>query len=384
MRVAIVHYWFLVSGGGERVVEVLGDMYPQADIFTLFAEPGSLPQNLKSHRTTVSFLDRSKLARRYSRAVFPLYPLAIESFDLRGYDLIISSDSPPMKGVLTSPDQMHICYCHTPGRYLWDLHETFTSSLPWAARPAFSVASGYLRKWDYRAAQRVNRFVANSNYVANRIKAYYNRESTVIYPPVNTASAYLGSDPSDYYLHVGRLVENKRIDLAIEACNRLGRRMVIAGTGRAEKMLKELAGPTIEFLGRVDDALLPELYAKARALVFAAEEDFGIVPLEAQSYGRPVIAYGKGGSLETVVPYGSASNPTGIHFDEQTVESVCNGILEFESVEQVFDPAAIRAFAKRFDTSVFVQRMHEFVDASMAESSLGSSASTVTAQASLR
>jgi glycosyltransferase involved in cell wall biosynthesis len=359
-------------------------MYPQADIFALFAEPGSLPDNLKSHRTTMSFLDRSKLARSNSRAVFPLYPLAIESFDLRGYDLILSSDSPPMKGVLTSPDQMHICYCHTPGRYLWDLHETFKSSLPWAARPAFSVASGYLRKWDYRAAQRVNKFVANSNYVAGRIKTYYDRESTVIYPPVNTASAYLGSDPSDYYLHVGRLVENKRIDLAIQACNRLGRRMVIAGTGRAEKMLKGLAGPTIEFLGRVDDALLPELYAKSRALVFAAEEDFGIVPLEAQSYGRPVIAYGKGGSLETVVPYGSSANPTGIHFDEQTVESVCEGILKFESVEHLFDPVAVRAFAKRFDTEVFVERMHEFVDAAMEGRSVDATTSAPPAHAALR
>jgi glycosyltransferase involved in cell wall biosynthesis len=367
MRVAIVHYWFLNSGGGERVVEVLGDMFPQADLFTLFAEPGSVPSNLAARNVTVSFLDKSKLARRYNRAVFPLYPLAIESFDLRGYDLIISSDSPPMKGVLTTPDQLHVCYCHTPGRYLWDLHETFKKSLPWPAQPAFSIAAGYLRRWDYRAAQRVNKFVANSNYVANRIKTYYDRESTVIYPPVNTGGTYIDNDQWDSYLHVGRLVENKRIDLVIQACNRLGRNLLIAGTGRAEKMLRDLAGPTVKFLGRVEDALLPELYAKSRALVFAAEEDFGIVPLEAQSYGRPVIAYGEGGSLETVVPYGSSSRPTGIHFGEQTVDSVCEGILKFESVEHVFNPATIRAFAQSFDTSVFVQRMSEFISSSLEE-----------------
>ena len=367
MRVAIVHYWFLNSGGGEKVVEVLADMFPQADIFALFAEPRSVPENLRSHRLTMSFLDSIKVLRKHSRAVFPIYPLAIESFDLSGYDLVLSSDSPPMKGVLTSPEQMHICYCHTPGRYLWDFHDSFKSSLPWAVQPAFSIAAGYLRRWDYKAAQRVNKFVANSNHVANRIKTFYHRESTVIYPPVNTASAYVEGKPSDYYLHVGRLVENKRIDLVIEACNRLERRLVIAGTGRAEKGLKAIAGPTVEFLGRVDDALLPDLYAKSRALVFAAEEDFGIVPLESQSYGRPVIAYGQGGSLETVVPHGQAARPTGVHFDEQTPESVCEGILKFESVEHTFDPFAIRAFAKRFDTSVFIQRMHEFIDTSIEE-----------------
>jgi glycosyltransferase involved in cell wall biosynthesis len=366
MRVAIVHYWFLNSGGGEKVVEVLGDMFPQADIFTLFAEPGSIPANLQSHRTFTSFLD-SKLARKFSRAMFPIYPLAIESFDLRGYDLIISSDSPPMKGILTDPGQLHLCYCHTPGRFLWDFYEPFRSSLPWAARPAFSIISSYLRKWDFKAAQRVDKFIANSNYVAKRIKTFYQRESTVIYPPVNTASAYISETTDDYYLHLGRLVENKRIDLAIEACNRLGRRFVIAGTGRAEKALKAIAGPTIEFLGRVDDAAVPELYARSRALLFAAEEDFGIVPLEAESYGRPVIALGKGGSLETVVPYGQSSKPTGYHFAEQTVDSVCEGILNFEAVEHAFDPVAIRDFAQRFDTSKFVERMHEFIDQAIEE-----------------
>jgi len=365
MRVAIVHYWFLVSGGGERVVEVLGDMFPQADIFALFAEPGSWPAKLSSHRSTMSFLNSSKIARRHNRAVFPLYPLAIESFDLRGYDLIISSDSPPMKGVVTTPDQMHICYCHTPGRYLWDSHDSFKKSLPWAIQPAFSITAGYLRRWDFSAAQRVNRFIANSSHVAGRIKSFYQRESTVIYPPVNTASAYVDRNIGDYYLHVGRLVEHKRIDLLIQACNRLERKLVIVGKGRVDNKLRALAGPTIEFLGRVDDALLPQLYAKSRALLFAAEEDFGIVPLEAQSYGRPVIAYAKGGSLESVLPYGHSPHPTGIHFDEQTAQSVCEAILKFESVEHVFDPLVIRAFAQRFDTSVFTQRMREFISMSL-------------------
>nr|WP_161557460.1 glycosyltransferase [Acidisarcina polymorpha] len=342
-------------------------MFPQADIFALFAEPSSMPASLSSHRTKMSFLDSSKMARRYSRAVFPIFPVAIESFDLRDYDLIISSDSPPMKGVVTAPGQVHICYCHTPGRFLWDFHDEFKSSLPWAARPAFSITSSYLRNWDFSAAQRVNKFVANSRHVAGRIKTYYQRDSTVIYPPVNTSTAYVDNKVGDYYLHVGRLVENKRIDLLIQACNRLDRRLLIAGTGRAEKALKAIAGPTTEFLGRVDDKDLPGLYAKARALLFAAEEDFGIVPLEAQSYGRPVIAYGRGGSLETVVPYGESPQPTGVHFDQQTVQSVCEGILNFEAVEAAFEPTAISAFARRFDTSVFKQRMSDFIQGALAE-----------------
>jgi glycosyltransferase involved in cell wall biosynthesis len=367
VRVAIVHYWFLNSGGGERVISVLGDMFPDADVFTLFADPSSMPPNLRSHHTTTSFLSTSKTAQRHNRALFPIYPLAIESFDLRNYDLVISSDSPPMKGVVTYHGQTHICYCHTPGRYLWDSHESFKNSLPWAIRPAFSITAGYVRRWDHRAAQKVDLFVANSKHVASRIKSYYQRESTVIYPPVNTASGYIADQVGDYYLHLGRLVENKRIDLIIEACNRLGRKLLIAGTGRNQDTLKSLAGPTVEFLGRVPDMALPELYAKARALLFAAEEDFGIVPLEAQSYGRPVVAYGKGGSLETMVPYGECEDPTGIHFMEQTVDSVCEGILRYESVEQNFEPSQIQAFSKRFDTSVFVKSMQEVIRFSLDE-----------------
>ena len=307
MRVAIVHYWFLVAGGGERVVEAIARLYPEADIFALFADEKALPQGVRSHSLHTSFLDRSLKLRKLNRAVYPLFPLAIESFDLRDYDLIITSDSPPMKGAIVGPDQMHICYCHTPGRYLWDYYVPFMETLPWFAKPAFRITTDYLRKWDYAAAQRVDGFIANSRYVHDRIQRFYGRESTVIYPPVDTAQGYISDYQEDAYLHVGRLVDNKRVDLLIEACNRLGRRLLIAGTGREEEKLKKLAGPTIEFLGRVEDHQLPELYAKARALLFAADEDFGIVPLEAQAHGRPVLAYAHGGSLETSAGLGRRS-----------------------------------------------------------------------------
>ena len=365
MRVAIVHYWFLVSGGGERVVEVLANMYPQADIFTLFAEENSIPASLHSHKVTASFLNHSKLARKLNRAIFPIYPLAVESFDLSGYDLIISSDSPPVKGILSNPDQLHLCYCHTPGRYLWDYYDTFRSTLPWLARPAFSIATEYVRRWDFAAAQRVSSFVANSQYVAKRIETYYGRKSTVIYPPIDTKRGYLSSRHDDYYLHVGRLVASKRIDLMIEACNRLGRKLLVVGTGREEQALKSVAKSTVEFLGRVEDSELPGLYANCRALLFAAEEDFGMVPLEAQSYGRPVIAYAKGGSLETVKGHGLHPAPTGLFFHEQTADALCDALKRFELVEPSFRPSIIQGHARRFDTSVFVRQMKQFVDHSM-------------------
>jgi glycosyltransferase involved in cell wall biosynthesis len=367
MRVAIVHYWFLVLGGGERVVETLGDMFPQADIFVLFADPESIPESLRSHKITTSILNRSKLARRFSRQLFPLYPAAIELLDLSGYDLIITSDSPPIKGVRTRPGQLHICYCHTPGRYIWDSHASFKESLPALTRPFFSMLTWYVRRWDWRAAQRVEVFVANSNFVAKRIKMFYQRDSVVIYPPCNTTSGFISDTHDDYYLHVGRLVASKRVDLLIEACNRLGRKLLIAGTGREEQTLRPGAGPTVKFRGRVDDYELPGIYARCRALLFAAEEDFGIVPVEAQSYGRPVIAYGAGGSLETVRTAESGEAPTGIYFNEQTVESLMDGILRFEAAEKSFDPIAIQEFARTFDSEVFVRKMRRLIDQNWAE-----------------
>jgi glycosyltransferase involved in cell wall biosynthesis len=345
MRVAIVHYWFLVAGGGEKVVEAIARLYPDADIFALFADEKNLPPGVRGHALHTSFLNRSPGLRKLNRAVYPLFPLAIESFDLRDYDLIISSDSPPMKGAIVGPDQMHICYCHTPGRFLWDYYATFMDTLPWFAKPAFRITTEYLRKWDYAAAQRVDGFIANSHYVHDRIRRFYGRESTVIYPPVDTAQGYISDYQEDAYLHVGRLVDSKRLDLLIEACNRLGRRLLIAGTGREEERLKKLAGPTIEFLGRVDDNSLPELYARARA------------------HGRPVIAYAKGGSLETVRGL-EQSSPTGVFFNEQTTDSLCSAIKEFEASEHRFNPTLIRQHACSFDTQVFLDRMDRYVQQS--------------------
>lgn len=365
MRVAIIHPWFLFSGGGERVTGVLAGMYPKADVFALFSNDRFLPSELRGRDVRTSFLEWLPGAHRFYRQLMPLHAVGAESLDVRGYDLVISSCSSVSKGVLPDQSAVHVSYCHTPTRFLWDYYRPFLRQRSPLLRPAFAASAHYMRIWDYQAAQRVDQYAANSYFIANRIRKYYRRDSTVIYPPIDTKIGYLERQHDNYYLSVGRLTHTKRIDLLIQACNRLGRRLVVAGAGRKMDSLKRMAGPNIEFLGRVDDASLPELYAKCRAFLFAAEEDLGMVPLEAQSYGRPVIAFKKGGSLETVRGYADSASPTGIFFENQTVEDVESAILQYEQVEGNFAPSQIRAHAVTFDTSVFIHKMSAFINAAM-------------------
>ena len=363
MRMAIVHHWFVTRGGGERVAEVFAEMFPEADVFALLTDPEFVPEGIGKRGVTSSFLQRIPKATRIHRHLLPLYPLAVEQLDLTPYDLVLTSDSGPMKGVLTRPDAVHVCYCHSPMRYLWDGYHSYLRTMPMLAKIPFALASHYVRTWDYIAAQRVNHFIANSNYVAGRISHYYGRESTVLYPPIDTARGYLADAPEDYYLAAGRLVPYKRTELLIEACNRLGRRLRIVGVGPEIARLRAMAGPTIEFLGALNNHDLWRTYAYARALLFAAEEDFGMVPLESQACGRPVIAYGKGGSLETVRARNSrgqdveAGEATGVFFYEQTPEAIMEAILAFEATEDEYSPRAIQMHARQFDTAVFVDRM---------------------------
>jgi glycosyltransferase involved in cell wall biosynthesis len=372
MRIAIVHHWFTSVSGGERVVDALGLLYPNADIFTLFCEPMGLPPSVRDRKITASFLNRMPGARRFHRHLLPMFPLAVESLDLSGYDLVISSDSGPVKGVITDPASVHICYCHSPMRYLWDSHVAYSQAMGRVAKFAFKLSSHYVRNWDYAAAQRVDYFVANSAYVAARIRKYYRRESTVIYPPVATHRGRLVLTHGDYYLSVGRLVPYKRTDLLIQACNRLGRKLLVVGTGPELPSLRRMAGPTITFLGALNDADLWDVYSKCRALLFAANEDFGLVPLEAQACGRPVIAYQKGGVLETVVElppaafHARSADPaevqTGVFFAQQVSEALVEAILKYESTEDTFNPRKIREYACRFDTSVFLNNFASYVD----------------------
>jgi glycosyltransferase involved in cell wall biosynthesis len=383
LRVAIVHYWLVAHRGGERVVEALCEIFPQADIFTLVCDPGRISPAIRRHRIQTSFIQKIPFGRSHHRAFLPLYPLALESFDLRDYELVISSESGPAKGVLTNPETCHICYCHTPMRYLWNLYHEYRATAGRLTRFVMPLFAHYLRQWDVASAARVDYFLANSMNTARRIRKFFGRESRVIYPPVDVNRFAPGSAPAaapparpvpqdSYYLAVSEMVPYKRIDLAVDAINRLGRRLIVVGDGPELARWRRQAGKTVEFVGRIEDERLAQLYAGCRALIFPAEEDFGITPLEAQASGRPVIAYGKGGALETVIGYhgGDAPGPgqsTGLFFEAQTAADLAGAVTQFESVEGRFDPCFIRRHAESFAAPRFRQEMESFVAEKLAE-----------------
>lgn len=373
LRVAIVHYWYLCYAGGERVVSALLDIFPQADLFAVLADERTSAR-FAPHRMTTSFLQKIPGSHRFHRHLLPLIPIALEQFDLRNYDLVISSESGPAKGVLTSSQTVHINYCHSPMRYIWDLYQEYTNGkdMSGLTRKVFMGVSHYMRIWDVASASRVDYFVANSNNIAARIRKTYRRDAAVIYPPVDVASGYVSDAIDDYYLFVGRLVDYKRVDLAVEACTRLGRPLRVVGDGPQYKRLRQNAGPSIRFLGELAEIELREQFAHSRALLFPGNDDFGIVPVEAQSFGRPVLAYGRGGALETVqaTSFNDVFHPelsTGMFFEEQNPESLARAILQFESVESEFSPNAIRRHAQQFDVSRFRVGMRDFVDRCLGE-----------------
>jgi glycosyltransferase involved in cell wall biosynthesis len=364
LRVAIVHYWFVGRAGGERVVEALAEIFPQADLFSLVADRSTLAPILQNRKLQTSFLQRIPGAKTFHRHFLFLQPFALEQFDLSEYDLVISSESGPAKGVITSPKTCHICYCHSPMRYIWDLYSEYRRAMRFPVGHVFALTAHYLRLWDHASASRVDYFVANSRFIASRIRKYYGRESTVIHPPVEVSAGKISGHRGGYYIAIGRLVEYKRFDLAIAACAQLGRPLKIIGSGPHEKALRRMAGPTVEFLGPLSDAELRKNLAGCRALLFPGEEDFGIVPIEAQSFGKPVIAYASGGVLETIRGIfpneARLENPTGVFFRERSVSGLTEAMLEFESREREFHPENIREHSLQFDSARFQQRMSEF------------------------
>jgi len=374
LRVALVHYWFVRRRGGERVVETLAEMFPQADIFALVMDSSWRETTFRDRKVRTSFLQRLPGAKRYYRKLLPLFPLAVEQFRLDDYDLVISSESGPAKGVITGAKTCHICYCHSPMRYLWDMYHQYCSGKGMGpiSRTAFSLAAHYVRLWDLATASRVDYFVANSHNVAARIRKHYRRDATVINPPVAVSAGYVFPAIEDYYLVVSPLVDYKRVDLAIEACNRLGRPLRIIGDGEEYRRLRRLAGPSVTFLGYVPDEVVRENYARCRALLFPGEEDFGIVPVEAQSFGRPVLAYDGGGARETVLGFypGDMTRPeesTGIFFANPSVESLVGAISFFESVESRFSPEFIRRHVQRFNVDRFKSEMRAFITEKLGE-----------------
>ena len=360
VKVAIVHYWLVGMRGGEKVVEVLCDLYPDADIFTLVCDPSAISEKLKSHRITTSFLQNIGGVRYYQK-MLPLMPYALESFDLTGYDLIISSESGPAKGIIPGPDSTHICYCHSPMRYIWDLYPQYRGAAGKLTRALMSLTAPSLRQWDVSTSHRVDHFIANSAYVARRIEKYYRRAAHVVNPPVNLARFKPVAVPGDYYLCAGQITPYKKIEIAVEACSRMGRRLVVIGSG-AGPALRRLAGPAVKFLGAVDDATMTHHFAHCKALLFPGVEDFGIVPLEVMASGRPVIAFAKGGALETVI-----DGTTGMFFHEQTTDAMVDAIERFESRSSSFHSDVMHAHAASFDTAVFKTRLVELIDSLMAK-----------------
>jgi glycosyltransferase involved in cell wall biosynthesis len=368
MKVALVHDWLTGMRGGEKCLEVFCELFPDADLFTLVYDPGRVSHAIRRMNVKTSWIDRLPGARRYFRYLLPLFPQAIESFELADYDLILSSNHCVAKGVFPHR-ALHIAYVHAPIRYVWDKHDVyFGAESPWISRAGMALSRGYLQQWDIRSANRVDFFIANSNNVAGKIKNLYGRDSAVIYPPVDVDRFALSARQNPYYLIVSALVPYKRVDLAIDAFNAIRVPLRIAGDGPLRRVLQRGARSNIEFLGYVDDVSLSELYSRCQALIFPGEEDFGIVPLEAQASGRPVIAYGKGGALETVLPLGGElDSPTGIFFREQTVESLIAAVRVFERNRQKFVPTAIRQQACRFSRDRFKAQISDYIGARLRE-----------------
>jgi glycosyltransferase involved in cell wall biosynthesis len=360
MKTAIIHEWLVTLAGAESVLQSMYRLFP-GDLHALFHEPDELASSMwEKMPVRTSMLQHLPGASRHHRLYLPLYPMAIEQFDLRGYKLILSSSYAVAKGVLTSSDQLHICYCHSPMRYVWDLTFQYLEAAGLnSGLKSFIVRAifHYIRTWDAISAMRVNEFIANSHYIAHRIEKCYNRKATVIYPPVDVDQFSINDKRENYFITISRLVPYKRVDLAVEAFNRLGLPLLVVGDGPSKKNLMRIAKKNVTFLGNVTSDELREHLSKARAFVFCAEEDFGIVNVEAQACGIPVIAYGRGGTLETVI-----KDKTGLFFYEQNPQSLVDAIQKFLSIEKSFDPHRIRQNALRFPRSRFEAEFKTFVD----------------------
>ena len=362
LKVALVHDWLTGMRGGERCLEVFCELFPAADLYTLLHVPGSVPPVIERRSIVTSFIQRLPDAQRRYRHYLPLFPAAIRRLDLAGHDLVLSSSHAVAKGVRVPPGALHVCYCFTPMRYVWDLYdEYFGPRAGLAVRLLMPPVAAALRRWDRKTAAGVHHFVAISRFVADRIRRCYGRSAEVIHPPVDVSRFRVEEGPGEFYLVVSALTPYKRVDLAIEAANRLGRRLVVVGSGPEEARLRAMAGPTVELLGWRDDAETAELYARCRALIFPTLEDFGITPLEAMAAGRPTIAFGQGGALETVVAPGGSEPATGLFFEQQEAESLAAAIRRFESGSVRFAPTALRRRAEAFDRPLFTERRESYL-----------------------
>lgn len=361
MKVALVHEWLTVIGGSENVFKEIASLYPEADIYTLVAIEKTVNDlNLSKHKINTSFIQGLPFAKKKYKSYLPLFPLAIEQFDLSGYDLVISSSHAVAKGVLTNSNQIHICYCHSPMRYAWDLYHQYLneSGLNKGIKGLLAkIILHRIRQWDIISTNRVDHFISNSNYIGKRIKKIYGRASVTIYPNVSVDDFEISDNEKEYYFTCSRFVPYKKIDVIVEAFNNMPQKeLIIIGDGPDFKKIKNIAKSNIKLMGYQSFEILKKYMADAKAFIFAAEEDFGIVPVEAQACGTPVIAYAKGGVLESVI-----NNKTGVFFDEQTAASIQTAVLYFEKNVQLFDKKAIRKHAAKFATLRFKNEFQQYV-----------------------
>jgi len=379
VKVAIIHYWLIGMRGGERVVERLLRLYPNADIFTHVYDPSRVSAAIRTANVRTTFIQKLPGAVRHYQKYLPFMPRALEGLDLSAYDLVISSESGPAKGVITRPDAVHICYCHSPMRYLWDQAPLYAKTGGFLARLAMDLFSHHLRIWDVTTALRVDRFVANSSFVSQRINKYYRRNADIVYPPVDVDAFKISSEIAPHYLWLGQLTAYKRPDIAIEAFNQLGLPLLVVGDGEMASKLRALAKPNIQFRKNVPFAELKKIYATARGLIFTAEEDFGIVPVEMMASGRPVLAYGRGGALDTVV-----EGVSGQFFNEQSVSSVVDAIRAFETWLPHFSPDAAKMTTARFAPERFDEGILECVQNAREDIPPSNPRSRVASQLSVR
>ncbi len=366
MKVAIIHDWLTGMRGGEKCLEVFCELFPGATLFTLVHKKGSVSPAIEKMDIRTSFLQKFPDIENSYRYYLPLMPSAVRSFDLAGFDLVLSSSHCAAKGVKVPHGSLHICYCYTPMRYIWDMYGQYFGGASFAVKAGMGVLRPFLRRWDVGTSKSVDSFIAISKNVQERIKRIYCRDSEVIYPPADTGfyTPDSGTRRGDYYLIVSAFAPYKRIDIAIEAFNRSGQKLKVIGSGQSEKYLRKIAAWNIEFLGWLENEELCEHYRGCRALIFPGEEDFGIVPVEAQACGAPVIAYRKGGAVETV-----GEGVTGVFFGTQNVDSLLSAVKKFEGME--FDAGAIRANAVRFSRENFAASVKNFIEKKYKISKIG-------------
>jgi len=357
-KIALVHYWLVGMRGGEKIVECLCRIFPNIDIYTLIYNRNKISSVINSRNIYTSFLQKMPFSKNHHQIYLPLMPVAVEQFDLSNYDIVISSESGIAKGVITKTETCHICYCHTPMRYLWNMYFDYLENerVSFLKRKFIEIFFNYLRIWDLSTSFRVDYFISNSDNVRKRILKYYRRDSKVIYPPVPVNEFEFSGKKEDYYLIVSQLIPYKRVDLAVDAFNKLGKKLIIIGDGSEKKRLARKAGKNIKFLGWQGDKVLKEYYSNARAFIFPGEEDFGITPVEAQASGTPVIGYGRGGLLETVI-----DGVTGLFFKKQDAKDLAETVERFEKIKDNMDSYKIRENARRFDTSVFENEIKSFI-----------------------